>query len=47
MSFHLSSYEEFKWFTHHLHNVDKDEMKFSQDHFAKAKIFNVFKEVSW
>ena len=45
--FHLSSYEELEWFMHHLHSVDDDEMKSSQDHFAEAKILNVFEEVSW
>ncbi len=47
LSFHLSSHEEFKWFTHHLHSVDDDEMKLSQDHFAEVKTFNIFEEVSW
>ncbi len=46
-SFHLSSHEEFEWFTHRLHNVDNDKMKSSWDHLAEAKTLNVFKEVSW
>ncbi len=46
-SFHLSSHEEFEWFTHRLHNVDDDKTKSSQDCFTKAKILNVFEEVSW
>jgi len=31
---------------HHLHNVDDDKMKSSQDYFAEVKTFNAFKEVS-
>jgi len=46
-SFHLSSYEEFEWSTHHLHNVDDDKTKSSWSHLAKAKTLNVFEEVSW
>ncbi len=47
LSFHLSFHEEFEWFMHHLHNVDDDETKSSWNHLAKAKILNVFEEVSW
>ncbi len=47
LSLHSSSHEEFKWSTHHLHNVDDDETKSSRDHLAEAKILNVFEEVSW
>ena len=47
LSFHSSSYEEFKWSMHYLHNVNDDKMKSSWDRFAEARTFNVFEEVSW
>ncbi len=47
LSFYLNSHEEFEWFTHHLHSVNDDETKSSQDCFAEAKTLNVFEEVSW
>ncbi len=47
LNFYLSSHKELEWFMHHLHSVDDDETKSSQDCFAKAKTFNVFEEVSW
>ncbi len=47
LSFHLSSYEELKQSTYHFNSVDNNETKSSQDHFAKAKTFNVLEEVSW
>ncbi len=46
-SFHLNFYEELEWFTHHLHNINEDKMKSSQDYLVKAKILNVFEEISW
>ena len=47
-NFHLSLHWELEWSTHHyFHNVNENEMKSSQDHLAKAKILNAFKEVSW
>ncbi len=47
LSFYLSSHEEFEWSTHHLHSVDDDKTKSSQNCLAEAKTFNVFEEVSW
>ncbi len=47
LSFHLNLYEELEQFTHHLHSVDDDETKSSQDCFTEAKILNVFEEISW
>ncbi len=47
-SFHSSFHWELEQSMHHcLHSVDDDEIKSSWDHLAKAKIFNVFEEVSW